>query len=90
MLKNADESVLQKWFTDLSVLQLNRLLDLLYLCVSCFEYKVLLYCLNLLKFLLLKFLLGLAEKVYTPILYTTAERHFLLSPKNFLYSQPQG
>uniref|UniRef100_A0A8C4VB35 Dedicator of cytokinesis 7 n=1 Tax=Falco tinnunculus TaxID=100819 RepID=A0A8C4VB35_FALTI len=62
VLKNADESVLQKWFTDLSVLQLNRLLDLLYLCVSCFEYKVLLYCLNLLKFLLLKFLLGLAEK----------------------------
>lgn len=40
VLKNADETVLQKWFTDLSVLQLNRLLDLLYLCVSCFEYKV--------------------------------------------------
>uniref|UniRef100_A0A8C4PKN3 Dedicator of cytokinesis 7 n=1 Tax=Equus asinus asinus TaxID=83772 RepID=A0A8C4PKN3_EQUAS len=39
VLKNADETVLQKWFTDLSVLQLNRLLDLLYLCVSCFEYK---------------------------------------------------
>uniref|UniRef100_A0A8B9F9Z5 Dedicator of cytokinesis 7 n=1 Tax=Amazona collaria TaxID=241587 RepID=A0A8B9F9Z5_9PSIT len=43
VLKNADESVLQKWFTDLSVLQLNRLLDLLYLCVSCFEYKVRVY-----------------------------------------------
>uniref|UniRef100_A0A6I8P388 Dedicator of cytokinesis 7 n=1 Tax=Ornithorhynchus anatinus TaxID=9258 RepID=A0A6I8P388_ORNAN len=40
VLRNADETVLQKWFTDLSVLQLNRLLDLLYLCVSCFEYKV--------------------------------------------------
>ncbi|XP_075176491.1 dedicator of cytokinesis protein 7 isoform X14 [Anomaloglossus baeobatrachus] len=39
VLKNADEIVLQKWFTDLSILQLNRLLDLLYLCVSCFEYK---------------------------------------------------
>uniref|UniRef100_A0A673BXJ9 Dedicator of cytokinesis 7 n=1 Tax=Sphaeramia orbicularis TaxID=375764 RepID=A0A673BXJ9_9TELE len=39
VLKNADELVLQKWFTDLSVSQLNRLLDLLYLCVSCFEYK---------------------------------------------------
>uniref|UniRef100_A0A8C1AGS2 Dedicator of cytokinesis 7 n=1 Tax=Cyprinus carpio carpio TaxID=630221 RepID=A0A8C1AGS2_CYPCA len=39
VLKNADEMVLQKWFTDLSVSQLNRLLDLLYLCVSCFEYK---------------------------------------------------
>uniref|UniRef100_A0A7N8XWC5 Dedicator of cytokinesis 7 n=1 Tax=Mastacembelus armatus TaxID=205130 RepID=A0A7N8XWC5_9TELE len=40
VLKNADELVLQKWFTDLSVSQLNRLLDLLHLCVSCFEYKV--------------------------------------------------
>ncbi|XP_041446320.1 dedicator of cytokinesis protein 7 isoform X1 [Xenopus laevis] len=39
VLNNADEIVLQKWFTDLSILQLNRLLDLLYLCVSCFEYK---------------------------------------------------
>uniref|UniRef100_A0A3B4A7C3 Uncharacterized protein n=1 Tax=Periophthalmus magnuspinnatus TaxID=409849 RepID=A0A3B4A7C3_9GOBI len=39
VLKNADELVLQKWFTDLSVTQLSRLLDLLYLCVSCFEYK---------------------------------------------------
>uniref|UniRef100_A0A4W5RXC4 Dedicator of cytokinesis 7 n=1 Tax=Hucho hucho TaxID=62062 RepID=A0A4W5RXC4_9TELE len=40
VLKNADDCVLQKWFTDLSVFQLNRLLDMLYLCVSCFEYKV--------------------------------------------------
>ncbi|XP_018609625.1 dedicator of cytokinesis protein 7 isoform X14 [Scleropages formosus] len=39
VLKNADDMVLQKWFTDLSVSQLNRLLDMLYLCVSCFEYK---------------------------------------------------
>ncbi|MGH0155770.1 UNVERIFIED_CONTAM: hypothetical protein FKN15_030075 [Acipenser sinensis] len=39
VLKNADELVLQKWFTDLSVMQLSRLLDLLHLCVSCFEYK---------------------------------------------------
>ncbi|XP_031430858.1 dedicator of cytokinesis protein 7 isoform X20 [Clupea harengus] len=39
VLKNADEMVLQKWFTDLSVSQLNRILDMLYLCVSCFEYK---------------------------------------------------
>lgn len=85
VLKNADESVLQKWFTDLSVLQLNRLLDLLYLCVSCFEYKVLRCCLNLLKFLL-----GLAKELYTPILYTTPERHFLLSSKYFLYLESQG
>uniref|UniRef100_A0A674KH37 Dedicator of cytokinesis protein 7 n=1 Tax=Terrapene triunguis TaxID=2587831 RepID=A0A674KH37_9SAUR len=50
VLRNADESVLQKWFTDLSVLQLNRLLDLLYLCVSCFEYKVRKYWLVAFKF----------------------------------------
>eukprot|EP00061_Rhincodon_typus_P017895 g46812.t1 len=39
VLKNADEGILQKWFTDLSVFQLNRLLDLLNLCIFCFEYK---------------------------------------------------
>uniref|UniRef100_A0A665UL57 Dedicator of cytokinesis 7 n=1 Tax=Echeneis naucrates TaxID=173247 RepID=A0A665UL57_ECHNA len=50
VLKNADELVLQKWFTDLSVSQLNRLLDLLYLCVSCFEYKVKLTVMNSLTF----------------------------------------
>uniref|UniRef100_A0A8C3NL53 Uncharacterized protein n=1 Tax=Geospiza parvula TaxID=87175 RepID=A0A8C3NL53_GEOPR len=65
VLKNADESVLQKWFTDLSVLQLNRLLDLLYLCVSCFEYKV------LPSWNPLQSLPGPAEDLYAPILYTT-------------------
>ncbi|XP_064416958.1 dedicator of cytokinesis protein 7 isoform X2 [Latimeria chalumnae] len=39
VLKNADEENLHKWFSDLSVLQINRLLDILYLCTSCFEYK---------------------------------------------------
>ncbi|XP_029441588.1 dedicator of cytokinesis protein 6 isoform X1 [Rhinatrema bivittatum] len=39
VLKNADEEVMEKWFSDLSTLQLGRLLDLLDLCVSCFEYK---------------------------------------------------
>uniref|UniRef100_A0ABM5FQN4 Dedicator of cytokinesis protein 6 isoform X6 n=1 Tax=Pogona vitticeps TaxID=103695 RepID=A0ABM5FQN4_9SAUR len=39
VLKNADESMLHRWLADLSALQVNRLLDLLYLCVSCFEYK---------------------------------------------------
>lgn len=51
VLKNADELVLQKWFNDLSVSQLNRLLDLLYLCVSCFEYKVRTVALALFAFL---------------------------------------
>uniref|UniRef100_A0A8C3NL04 Uncharacterized protein n=1 Tax=Geospiza parvula TaxID=87175 RepID=A0A8C3NL04_GEOPR len=77
VLKNADESVLQKWFTDLSVLQLNRLLDLLYLCVSCFEYKV------LPSWNPLQSLPGPAEDLYAPILYTTAERHFLPSGSAF-------
>lgn len=40
MLKNADAALLERWVSDLSVLQINRLLDLLHLCVSCFEYKV--------------------------------------------------
>uniref|UniRef100_A0A670KHJ3 Dedicator of cytokinesis 6 n=1 Tax=Podarcis muralis TaxID=64176 RepID=A0A670KHJ3_PODMU len=39
VLKNADGAVLHRWLADLSALHVNRLLDLLYLCVSCFEYK---------------------------------------------------
>ncbi|XP_068613178.1 dedicator of cytokinesis protein 7-like [Brachionichthys hirsutus] len=39
VLKNADATLLERWVSDLSVLQINRLLDLLHLCVSCFEYK---------------------------------------------------
>lgn len=40
VLKNADAALLERWVSDLSVLQISRLLDLLHLCVSCFEYKV--------------------------------------------------
>lgn len=40
VLKNADAALLERWVSDLSVLQINRLLDLLHLSVSCFEYKV--------------------------------------------------
>lgn len=40
VLKNADAALLERWVSDLSVLQINRLLDLFHLCVSCFEYKV--------------------------------------------------
>ncbi|XP_030646757.1 dedicator of cytokinesis protein 7 [Chanos chanos] len=39
VLKNADAGLLERWVSDLSVLQINRLLDLLHLCISCFEYK---------------------------------------------------
>uniref|UniRef100_A0A3Q3E2Q1 Dedicator of cytokinesis 6 n=1 Tax=Hippocampus comes TaxID=109280 RepID=A0A3Q3E2Q1_HIPCM len=39
VLKNADSSLLERWVSDLSVQQINRLLDLLHLCISCFEYK---------------------------------------------------
>uniref|UniRef100_A0A671UVQ0 Dedicator of cytokinesis 6 n=1 Tax=Sparus aurata TaxID=8175 RepID=A0A671UVQ0_SPAAU len=39
VLKNADAALLERWVSDLSVQQINRLLDLLHLCVSCFEYK---------------------------------------------------
>ncbi|CAM4682376.1 dedicator of cytokinesis protein 6 isoform X3 [Caretta caretta] len=39
VLKNGDAGALQGWFAELSPLHLGRLLDLLYLCVACFEYK---------------------------------------------------
>ncbi|KAG9280103.1 dedicator of cytokinesis protein 6-like isoform X3 [Astyanax mexicanus] len=39
VLKNADAALLEHWLSELSVLHINRLLDLLHLTVSCFEYK---------------------------------------------------
>uniref|UniRef100_A0A3B3T8I0 Dedicator of cytokinesis 6 n=1 Tax=Paramormyrops kingsleyae TaxID=1676925 RepID=A0A3B3T8I0_9TELE len=39
VLKNGDTALLEHWLSDLSVLQTNRLLDLLHLCVACFEYR---------------------------------------------------
>lgn len=41
VLKNADAALLERWLSELSVLYINRLLDLLHLAISCFEYKVL-------------------------------------------------
>ncbi|MEJ1276514.1 hypothetical protein NN561_007419 [Cricetulus griseus] len=48
IMKNADQSLIRRWIADLPSMQLNRILDLLFICVSCFEYKVeeLLYNLN--------------------------------------------
>ncbi|NXD26640.1 DOCK8 protein, partial [Spelaeornis formosus] len=39
IMKNADQNLIQKWISDLPSMQLNRILDLLFICVSCFEYK---------------------------------------------------
>ncbi|XP_018114075.1 dedicator of cytokinesis protein 8 isoform X1 [Xenopus laevis] len=39
IMKNAEQNVIQKWIAYMPTLQLNRILDLLYICVSCFEYK---------------------------------------------------
>ncbi|XP_075715136.1 dedicator of cytokinesis protein 6 isoform X4 [Rhinoderma darwinii] len=39
VLKNAEQDCLQRWFSSLSVIQLTRVLELLSLCVSCFQYK---------------------------------------------------
>ncbi|KAK1805280.1 hypothetical protein P4O66_019614, partial [Electrophorus voltai] len=39
VLKNAGTALLERWLSDLSVLHINRLLDLLHLAISCFEYK---------------------------------------------------
>ncbi|XP_037674595.1 dedicator of cytokinesis protein 6 isoform X3 [Choloepus didactylus] len=39
VLKNAEPALLQRWAADLTLPQLGRLLDLLYLCLAAFEYK---------------------------------------------------
>uniref|UniRef100_A0A8C8SQK4 Dedicator of cytokinesis 6 n=1 Tax=Pelusios castaneus TaxID=367368 RepID=A0A8C8SQK4_9SAUR len=39
VLKNGDAGALHSWFAELPPLHVGRLLDLLYLCVACFEYK---------------------------------------------------
>ncbi|XP_072005663.1 dedicator of cytokinesis protein 6 isoform X6 [Engystomops pustulosus] len=39
VLKNAEQDCLHRWFSSLSVIQLTRVLELLSLCVSCFQYK---------------------------------------------------
>nr|XP_032636262.1 dedicator of cytokinesis protein 6 isoform X2 [Chelonoidis abingdonii] len=39
VLKNGDAGALHSWCAELPPLHLGRLLDLLYLCVACFEYK---------------------------------------------------
>ncbi|KAM5238041.1 dedicator of cytokinesis protein 6 [Ctenodactylus gundi] len=39
VLKNAEPALLRRWAADLSLPQLGRLLDLLYLCLAAFEYK---------------------------------------------------
>ncbi|XP_069555622.1 dedicator of cytokinesis protein 8 isoform X2 [Brachyistius frenatus] len=39
VMKNADRSLIQRWTIDMPPSQLNKLLDLLTICVSCFEYR---------------------------------------------------
>ncbi|KAK5871054.1 hypothetical protein PBY51_003956 [Eleginops maclovinus] len=38
VMKNADKSLIQRWTIDMPPSQLNKLLELLTICVSCFEY----------------------------------------------------
>uniref|UniRef100_A0A7N5ZXF3 Dedicator of cytokinesis 8 n=1 Tax=Anabas testudineus TaxID=64144 RepID=A0A7N5ZXF3_ANATE len=40
VMKNADKSLIQRWTIDMPPSQLNKLLELLTICVSCFEYRV--------------------------------------------------
>lgn len=40
LLKNADTSVLKTWWSDLPLTRLSRILEVIYLEVSNFEYKV--------------------------------------------------
>lgn len=44
IMKNADQGLIRRWIADLPSMQLNRILDLLFICVSCFEYKVSVGC----------------------------------------------
>ena len=39
-MKNADQTLIQRWTADMPFVQLNRLMELLTICVSCFEYRV--------------------------------------------------
>uniref|UniRef100_A0A2K5SD54 Dedicator of cytokinesis 8 n=1 Tax=Cebus imitator TaxID=2715852 RepID=A0A2K5SD54_CEBIM len=39
IMKNADQSLIRKWIADLPSVQLNRILDILFICVFCFAYK---------------------------------------------------
>ncbi|KAI1900070.1 hypothetical protein AGOR_G00046250 [Albula goreensis] len=39
IMKNVDQGLVQKWTMDMPPSQLNRLLELLTICVSCFEYR---------------------------------------------------
>eukprot|EP00064_Thunnus_orientalis_P003144 superscaffoldBa00000249_g3153 len=38
VMKNADRNLIQRWTVDMPPSQLNKLLELLTICVSCFEY----------------------------------------------------
>uniref|UniRef100_A0A673BJ24 Dedicator of cytokinesis 8 n=1 Tax=Sphaeramia orbicularis TaxID=375764 RepID=A0A673BJ24_9TELE len=40
VMKNADRSLIQRWTVDMPPSQLNKLLELLTICISCFEYRV--------------------------------------------------
>ncbi|XP_067376191.1 dedicator of cytokinesis protein 8 isoform X1 [Channa argus] len=39
VMKNADKTLIQRWTVDMPPSQLNKLLELLTICVSCFEYR---------------------------------------------------
>lgn len=40
VMKNADKNLIQRWTVDMPPSQLNKLLELLTICLSCFEYRV--------------------------------------------------
>ncbi|XP_010731302.2 dedicator of cytokinesis protein 8 isoform X2 [Larimichthys crocea] len=39
VMKNADKNLIQRWTVDMPPSQLNKLLELLTICLSCFEYR---------------------------------------------------
>lgn len=42
VVKNMEKDVLRQWWLDLPVQRLRQMLEVLNICISCFEYKVVL------------------------------------------------
>uniref|UniRef100_A0AAX7UMZ5 Dedicator of cytokinesis 8 n=1 Tax=Astatotilapia calliptera TaxID=8154 RepID=A0AAX7UMZ5_ASTCA len=50
VMKNADGNLIQRWTIDMPPSQLNKLLELLTICISCFEYRFIVCTISVLFF----------------------------------------
>lgn len=79
IMKNADQSLIRKWIADLPSMQLNRILDLLFICVSCFEYKVSARCLSYISPVLSLFPLGNGSIIHSSYFHIPTYSLFLFA-----------